>query len=110
MEGGSFTYSSDILQILSFWLPKGQVTLILIFYSFKKSAFRHGLYGISKNPSGEYPHGLLNWPGELLPEMERPMPCSQLHCEAITIAMSLTVFQGTHSAGDTRGTLGSDYR
>jgi hypothetical protein len=47
---------------------EGHVTLILIFYSFRKPAFRHGLYGISESPSGEYPHGLPNQSGELLPE------------------------------------------
>lgn len=47
---------------------EGHATLILIFYSSRKPAFRHGLYGISESPSGEYPHGLSNWSGELLPE------------------------------------------
>lgn len=65
---GSFTYSSAKLRSSASGSLEGHVTLILIFYLFRKPAFRHGLYGISESPSGEYPHGLLNQPGELLPE------------------------------------------
>lgn len=35
-------------------------------------------------------------------KMEWSVPCSQLHCRVITMAMTPTVLLGTHSARDMR--------